>query len=298
MCTLTRAQDLSLQGDTTSRQEIPYFIILGDPQIDNPPRRDAEDNYNVVRDIFCQIEKENPAFLFLLGDLVFMGNGEQYWKKFDHLISPIRVKQIPTYSILGNHEYYAFPQALHTQFFTRFPHLEYNTFYELAFKNIRILALNSNFDFLSNSDEEEQVSWYRDRLRELDEDSTVTSIIVACHHPPYSNSKLVGDDGLVQMEFVLPYMQSKKTKLFVCGHSHSYEHFMIEGKHFINSGGAGPRQKISQSDPAKEDLFKGGEIRPHHYLKVNLTGDGLLIEMIKYGDGGLFTVGDTVVIHW
>jgi 3',5'-cyclic AMP phosphodiesterase CpdA len=296
ICTFTRAQDVSLQGDTGSREHIPYFIMLGDPQIDNPPRRDVEDNYNAVRDIFKQIEKENPAFLFLLGDLVFSGEVEMYWKKFDHLITPVREKQIPTYSIFGNHEYFAFPQNLYRHFFARFPHLEYNTYYELGFKNVRILALNSNFDFLSKEEKQEQVLWYRDRLRLIDEDSSISSIIVTCHHPPYSNSEAIEDDGTVQMEFVQPYLLSKKAKLFVCGHSHSYEHFLIEGKHFINSGGAGPHQTIRASLPTKQDLYskEKGE-RPHNYLKITPENEGLFIEMMKL-TGSVFSVGDTVSV--
>jgi len=122
-------QDVSLQGETSGRENIPYFIILGDPQIDNPPRQDVEDNYNDVRDIFRQIAKEEPAFLFLLGDLVFSGEGEKYWKKFDHLISPVRVKQIPAYSILGNHEYFSYPPHMFKHFFARFPPLEPKTLF-------------------------------------------------------------------------------------------------------------------------------------------------------------------------
>lgn len=290
-------QDISLQGETSGRENIPYFIILGDPQIDNPPRQYVEDNYNAVRDIFRQIAKENPAFLFLLGDLVFAGEIESYWKKFDHLISPVREKQIPAYSVLGNHEYFSYPHNMFKYFFARFPHLEQNTFFELGFGNCRILALNSNFGSLPKKEQQDQVMWYRDRLDALEKDSSVASVIVACHHPPYSNSDAAGDDANVQLDFVNPFVTAKKTKLFVCGHSHAYEHFIIEGKHFINSGGAGPRQKIKPSVPTKQDLYQGGETRPHHYLKVYPLPDGLRIEMMKLGDDGLFSVGDTVTIN-
>lgn len=289
-------QDVSLQGETSGRENIPYFIILGDPQIDNPPRQDVEDNFNAVRAIFRQIAKENPAFVFLLGDLVFSGDGENYWKKFDHLISPVKQKQIPTYSIVGNHEYFGIPGNLFEYFFSRFPYLEGNTFFELGFGNVRILALNSNYSGLATTEEHDQVLWYRDRLDAHEKDSSVTSVIVAVHHPPYSNSDAAGDDANVQLDFVNPFVIAKKTKLFVCGHSHAYEHFIIEGKHFINSGGAGPRQKIKPSVPTKQDLYQGGETRPHHYLKVYPLPDGLSIEMIKLGDDGLFFIGDTVTI--
>src|SRR5688572_2002610 len=166
-------QDVSLQGETSGRENIPYFIILGDPQIDNPPRQDVEDNYNAVRDIFREIAKENPSFLFLLGDLVFSGDGEMFWKKFDHLISPVRQRQIPAYSILGNHEYFSLPNGMFKYFFARFPHLEQNTFFELGFGNCRILALNSNYGSLPTKEKQDQVLWYRDRLDALEKDSSV-----------------------------------------------------------------------------------------------------------------------------
>ncbi len=296
---LSFGQDVSLQGETSGRENIPYFILLGDPQIDNPPRQDVEDNFNAVRTIFRQIAKENPSFLFLLGDLVFAGDQENYWKKFDHLISPVRQKQIPTYSIFGNHEYFGIPGNLFEYFFSRFPHLEGNTFFELGFGNVRILALNSNYNGLTTAEEQEQILWYRDRLDALEKDSSVASVIVAVHHPPYSNSNVAGDDADVQLDFVNPFVLAKKTKLFVCGHSHSYEHFKIDGKDFINSGGAGPRHTLKPSIPTKQDLYqsKDGEARPHHYLKVYPLPDGIRLEMVKLGDIGLFTIGDTVTIN-
>lgn len=297
---LSFGQDVSLQGEPSGREGIPYFIILGDPQIDNPPRSDVEDNYNAVRDIFRQIAKEDPAFLFLLGDLVFSGEVESYWKKFDHLISPVRRKQIPAYSILGNHEYFSYPRNMFKYFYQRFPHLEYNTFFELGFGNCRILALNSNYSSLPKKEQQDQVLWYRDRLDALEKDTSVASVIITCHHPPYSNSKEAGDDADVEMDFVNPFVLAKKTKLFVCGHSHSYEHFKVEGKDFINSGGAGPRHSLKPSVPTKQDLYKtddNGETRPHNYLKLYPLPNGLRIEMMKLGDDGEFSVGDTVTVN-
>jgi hypothetical protein len=182
-------------------------------------------------------------------------------------------------------------------FFARFPHLEENTFFELGFGNCRILALNSNYGSLPKKEQQDQVFWYRDRLDALEKDSSVTSVIVTCHHPPYSNSKEAGDDADVEMDFVNPFVLAKKTKLFVCGHSHAYEHFKVEGKDFINSGGAGPHHTIKTSVPTKQDLYQAGETRPHHYLKVYPLPDGLKIEMMKLDDDGVFSVGDSVVIR-
>ena len=64
-------------------------------------------------------------------------------------------------------------------------------------------------------------------------------MIVACHHSPYSNSKVVGSNLKVREAFAKPYLKSKKAVLFLSGHSHNFEHFKIEGKTFLVIGGGG-----------------------------------------------------------
>jgi hypothetical protein len=300
------SQDVPVySGAIETRDSIPYFIMLGDPQIDVPYMGWHENNYSAVREIFRKIASENPAFTFLLGDLAFFGNSASLWKKFDKLSAPLRDANIPVFPITGNHEYltdntnFSNYSELYKNLFQRFPHLEGNTYYELDFKNVAILGLNSNFDQLSPKEKREQEKWYGERLNAIEKDTKITFVIVACHHAPYTNSTEVHDDERVQKSFVIPFKAATKAKLFITGHCHSYEHFVFDGKHFLVSGGAGPHQKLQKNEGGlKSDLYDGPAIRDHHYCKITPSATVLQVEMVALSSNNkTWAVKDTLNIR-
>jgi hypothetical protein len=98
--------------------------------------------------------------------------------------------------------------------------------------------------------------------------------------------------------------------LFITGHCHSYEHFVINGKNFIVSGGGGPRQELQRPtdslkqdrfDPRKEDTRKlhiTKTTRPHHFCKVSKINDKLVLEMEQVSeDLKEWSVGETVALN-
>jgi hypothetical protein len=134
--------------------------------------------------------------------------------------------------------------------------------------SLAIVMLNSNFGKLSLSDQTRQRSWYDSTLKALDEDVAIRSVIVTCHHPPFSNNKLVGSSKGVQQQFVTPFLQSKKSHLFITGHSHAFEHFNMKGKDFlIIGGGGGLNHPLNTSEKRLHD--QASAYKPmFHYLTV------------------------------
>jgi Icc-related predicted phosphoesterase len=263
------------------------FILVGDAQMRSGFEFWREQNATAVKAVLEQVAQEHPAFACFLGDNVFFGSSSNGWSTFDSLTRPIRDREIPMISVMGNHDYYGSTSTSRANFFRHFPLLKNRSWNSIIVQSVAFILLDSNFGDLTNAENLSQWEWYRQTLKELDQDSAIANIIVACHHAPYTNSTVVNDNPEVQRLFVKPFMQSAKTRLFVTGHCHAYEHFKMGNKHFVVSGGCGPFQKL-ETDLKKRrhvDLFEGGSIRLHHFSRIVVQGEKLTLEMHRIDEG-------------
>ncbi len=289
-------------GDGRNIDTASSFIIIGDTQLRGKEELLLlrENNRRFVKALFKKIADERPGFVMILGDLTFDGGKEQLWQNFDQLAQPVHQMGIPVYPLLGNHEYFGNIREMQRQYFTRFKQIDAQDWYSFRWRDVGIIMLNSNFSELKADEAKQQERWYRGAIKHFEEDSTITSVIVACHHPPHTNSAVVSDDQNVQRAFETPFAQSKKTVLFITGHCHSYERFFIGGKNIIVSGGGGPRQALLQppSGSRNKDYFTAGAIRPHHFCKISKRGNELLLEMNAISeDCKHWSIADTVVLR-
>jgi predicted phosphodiesterase len=260
------------------------FIIIGDTQRACFVEIGKEKNDEVRPMILKKIADENPSFIIHLGDFVCFGSSKNDWEKFDDLAIDIRSKNIPILPVLGNHDYFLNDKTALRNFFSRFPDLVKQTWYSRTFNGTGFIFLNSNFDNLTKEGNQKQLSWYKKTLNDLQSDTSVKIIIICCHHAPFTNSTVVSDNKDVQDLFVKPMLNIPKAKLFFTGHCHCYEHFIMENKHFIvTGGGSGPRQKLSDK-PIHIDTYKGGKIRNFHFCKATLRNFGILVQMIYIDD--------------
>jgi len=267
-------------GDISSRQTIPFFLLVGDTQRTSlwELKIGREQNDTARQLVLNRIAEENPAFLVILGDL----------------------KNIPVFPLFGNHEYFGFHKKAFEHFFGRFPHLNRQLWYVVRFNSVAIVLLNSNFKNLSQDLINKQNEWYRARLSEYQNDDAIKTVIVCCHHAPFTNSTVVPDDAKVQEYFVAPFKRTPKAKLFMTGHCHSYERFVKHGKQYIVSGGGGgPRQKLLVSGKQRhKDQYNGGAIREFHFCKIVLEPGQLRVQMVKLDDGlASWSVGDEFVVN-
>ena len=290
-------------GELSTRGSIPHFILVGDTQRTSLLEFWREQNEAARRAVLNKIAEEEPAFLVILGDLVFQGDDERHWRWFDDYTAAIREKQIPVFPLPGNHEYFGNHSRAFKNYFGRFPHLSERLWNAFRFRSVAVILLNSNFEKLNEQELEEQDEWYQSKLREYEGEESIKTIIVCCHHPPFTNSTVVKDDKDVEQvreHFLEPFCETPKAKLFFTGHCHSYEHFIERGKHFIVSGGGGgPRQKLVV-DPQKrsyEDTYRGGEYREFHFCKVVFLDESLQVQMVKIDEAlRYWSVGDEFVV--
>ena len=234
------------------------------------------------------IAADRPGMLLMLGDQVLDGDSSEDWAYFDYVTAPLRDAGIYTRALLGNHDYGTLEgsntdQPWYQNFARRFPHQADSLHGVTRLGQWAIVTVDSNYPDLRPAFLVEQEKEYRDILAKLDADSDVIGVIVASHHPPYSNGghgfKIAQSLNLmldqVREAFAVPFMEAKKTRLYLSGHVHSYQRFVSKDKMFVVSGGGGGNPHpvdISAKRRFRNDAeaMRALSIRPFHYLQVRI----------------------------
>ena len=245
----------------------------------------AHDNRNATKKIFNQIGALQPGSLYLLGDVVNLGYSNRQWKPIDAYLQTLRSQGIEISAVLGNHELMGRPKKGEQKFQARFPN-HVRTGYVQIKDSVAIVLLNSNFKKLNKKEDEQQTNWYQATLESLDANPAIQFIITACHHSPFTNSKIVGSSKDVQQRFVPAFLASKKSRLFLSGHCHGFEHYQIEGKDFmVIGGGGGLHQPLRQGKDCLPDLAT--VYKPlFHFLTVKRKGGQLQVSSLQLENEG------------
>ena len=227
--------------------------------------------------IFSEILKLSPSAVFHLGDLVAFGFWQNEWAPSDSFTSSLKKHNIEFYPILGNHELF-FPSQLGLKnFVQRYP-FHSVTGYSVVKEGVGYILLNSNFNMHTSKEVSQQIRWFKETLLKFDNDPQINFVIVATHHSPYTNSKIVGMDEDVQKYFVPPFINSLKAKVFLSGHAHAFEHFKVKGKDFLVIGGGGGLQHplYKGEDEKVKDLYDSVSTkRMFHFLEIDNFTDSL-----------------------
>lgn len=276
---VTPAQPLAFISDTQTPFWVESLLLGGD--------RNEEANDS----LFADIARIHPASLFMLGDLVSLGAQARAWEKIDRDLWTMRKAHIPVYAILGNHELMFYSRTGLRHFAQTFPSHR-KTGYCVSVDSVAVVLLNSNFNDLDEREQGEQELWYAHTLDSLEHDSGTVSIVVCCHHSPFTNSMVVRPSEEVRERFVPPFLRASKCLLFLSGHAHTFEHFKEQGKDFLVIGGGGgsrhhvwtgAEQNWKDISPQQKPLF--------HYITLERRGLSLHITVRQVRDDFLGVEG-------
>jgi len=226
--------------------------------------------------LLADMLKQKPVAIYMLGDVVALGSSGNKWHAMDRFIDSCRANNIAVHGLLGNHDVMWRRKKGEMNFQRRFPD-NVSTGYLSIIDSLAIVMLNSNFKKLSAVEIDKQQRWYTSTLDSLNGNNSIKTIIVSCHHAPYSNSRIVGASVQVQRYFLPAFMQTAKCRLFITGHAHAFEHFTFSGKNFlVIGGGGGLHQPLDTSAKRLPDIADG--YKPmFHYLSMQRKGDILLL---------------------
>jgi predicted phosphodiesterase len=236
----------------------------------------AHQNTLATKKILEDIISRRPKALFMLGDVVSVGSREKKWRLMDSFLLHSRSIGIAVTAILGNHDLFMSALSGEALFNKRFPDQVNTGFYKLV-DSIGFVLLNSNFSKLTAVQLQQQQDFYTATMAQLEADSSVKVIVVACHHSPYSNSRIVGSNIRVQEKFVPLFQRSSKAKLFITGHAHAFEHFTMSGKDFLTIGGGGGLHQPLNTRKGRIRSLSEAYFPEFHYILMKRKNDQLEI---------------------
>lgn len=258
------------------RNEIDFISDTQQPMTLEELKLRPNHNTKATSILLADILKQKPLAVYMLGDIVALGSVNHKWSAIDRFIDSCRKNNIAVHGLLGNHDLMWTRRKGETNFQRRFPDYV-DIGYASVIDSIAVIMLNSNFKKLSASEIDQQQNWYTTTLGKLNSDSSIKTIIVSCHHAPYSNSLVVGSSAQVQHYFLPAFFQTAKCTLFITGHAHAFEHFKRSGKNFlVIGGGGGLHQPLDTSNKMIPD--SAFDYKPmYHYLTIQRRGDRLLL---------------------
>ena len=241
--------------------------------------------------IFERITRLAPEAVFHLGDFTGLGFMSDGWGETEDFVNNLTHHGTDFNPIPGNHEYIMFPEKSIYNFKRIFQNTNL-TGYSKRYNNLAVLLFNSNFANLKQSEINKQTSWYRDKINELEADTTIDFIIVGTHHSPYTNSKVVlpATEDVSKGYFnnyLNPFYNSKKCRLFITGHTHAFEHFQVKGKDFLVIGGGGGLQQpvFTGRQEKYHDLYSTSlEKRMFHFITIRTFDKTLTIDLNMVND--------------
>jgi hypothetical protein len=224
-------------------------------------------------------EEKDVAAAFLLGDVTRAASNESNWKVIDGFLAKLKAEDVPAFGAIGNHDYMWTSKAGERNFLRHFPQLK-KLWYSVVVGPVAVIVLNSNFGQMTAKARAEQMTYYQDALDQFGSDPDIRGILVCCHHSPYTNTTVVGPDKKVQEYFVPPFVKSRKGMIFLSGHAHAAEHFVLQGKDFLVLGGGGGllHPCLTGEKCIWGDVFPiKDQRRLFHYVTADIGDEGLTV---------------------
>jgi hypothetical protein len=236
--------------------------------------------------LVAKIAAENPAAMFLNGDIPWHGVDADYAVFFDET-RLWRARHLRVYPALGNHEFSAcLDSACLERWWAAFPELRGRRWYSVAV-GTRVVGidLDSDASLLPGSPQriwlEAQVAGLNPRVR---------LVLIIMHHPPVADMQSTKDTShnprpneTELAEYLKTVAPASPVRFVVsAGHIHNYERFSQDGVMYLVSGGGGAKPSDVERTPA--DLYQGSEFPNYHYVRFELRGNTVVGEMIRLSD--------------
>ena len=234
----------------------------------------------------AKIAAENPAAIFINGDLPYHGIAADY-EVYRAETQVWRDKHLRVYPALGNHELSAcFVSSCLDRWWNAFPELRGMRWYSVAVGSRLVgIALDSDAPLLPGS---AQRMWLESQITSLD--PAVRVVLIVMHHPPVADVqtvKLVDHNPRPNERALAAYLKTAaahSAARFVvsAGHIHNYERFSQDGVTYLVSGGGGATPY--EVDRTAADLYQDADFPNYHYVRFELRGQTFSGEMIRLQD--------------
>lgn len=257
------------------------FVIYGDTRFTG---EQGVANPQARRALVERIAAENPAAIFVGGDVVYRGNpGDDYATYRSETLEWAR-RKIPVFPALGNHELSGCeadePEPCLENWWQAFAELRLRPYrwYSVSMgRDILTLVLDSAASLKPDS---EQRVWFERQIAAAD--THCKFILVVLHYPPVRDAVFPhGRDEAEIERYLSRQAASLHAKVIVVGsHVHNYERFSRNGIMYLVSGGGGAKPV-----PAFRMSGELSQLRTSvnfHYLRFRLENESLTCTMVRF----------------
>lgn len=244
--------------------------------------------------------EENVHLILKQGDNVDAGVLSQYTSMHFSPLSNLS-GNIPTMTVLGNHEYY---QNSDLSYF--FPHFEFDDpavqynglagqngehYYAFRVGPVLFCMLNSN-EWWST-----QTNWLSNVVETADTDPTIQWIFGTAHHPLRCENWVSDGSAYIRDQIIPVLRASEKTAMYTSGHSHMYARGSNRDSAVweVISGGGGLIQNWNQN-PEQDypDVQRSYDIWTYQIMDIDLNAGTMDVEC--YSIGNNYYVLDNVLV--
>ncbi len=249
---------------------------LFNPSVDWPPGRivggivvygDSRTGHRNHQWVADSIMSVAPVAVFHAGDLVEDGASQSDWDIFNDITDSL-LSSINFYPTVGNHDE---PEEPETLFFDQFNLPGNERWYSVSIYGVKFIVLDvvTADDF--NDTSSEQFQWLESELQSAGADSTVA---VMFHYPLYSTGSHGSDIELRNQ--LAPLFETHDVDLVLNGHDHNYERLLVNGIHYVITGGGGA--PLQGQNSSADDTYSVVFEKTHHFCVIYRVSGTLMVD--------------------
>ncbi len=235
------------------------FYDFGDTQDDSAAHQSVVNRMLLVSPV--------PGLAIHTGDLTASGTAADYRTFFN--VERDLLKRVALFPGIGNHD-----TTNMTNWFTLFALPGNERWYSFRYGNSAFHILdNYSPDTLGTP----QYNWFLSELRADSADPSVRHIFVFFHEPPYTTNTAYSGN-LRARRHLSPLFERFRVRLTFQGHVHAYEHSLVNGVHYLISGGGGGSLATGWGAWQPWTVYREAA---YHFTLVDVRGDTVYSKGIK-----------------
>jgi len=228
-------------------------------------RTDSADHQSVVNQMLLQ--SPLPGFAIDNGDLTYDGSDATYQTYFN--IERNLWSRMPVFPTLGNHDV---NNITNWQRYLALPNNE--RWYTFHYGNSVFHCIDVYSTYAPGST---QYNWLVSEFQADSANPAIRHIFVLFHEPPYTTNTGHSSNTTVQ-QYLCPLFEWYHVAIAFQGHVHCYEHALVNGVHYIITGGGGAPLYTGWNAPQPWDIYREATLE---FVLVDVNGDTIRTRGIR-----------------